>query len=147
MKKISILLSLFAVLAVNTAFATSEPVSRRVLESFKSTFKTAQDVSWQSSNKYYRASFSMNDQRIYAYYDGDGYLISVARYISSLQLPVNLFADLKNEYENYWISDLFEESNSDGIHYYVTLENADTRIVLVSSNGGSWNNYSKTKKV
>jgi len=77
----------------------------------------------------------------------EGKLVSIARYLSSFQLPVNLFSDLKNEYNNYWISDLFELNNSEGLHYYITLETADTKLILRSSNGGDWSTYSKNKKV
>jgi hypothetical protein len=62
-------------------------------------------------------------------------------------LPVNLFSNLKNNYDTYWISDLFEVSNSEGLHYYVTLETADTKLVLRSSNGGDWSQYNKSKKI
>jgi hypothetical protein len=60
--------------------------------------------------------------------------------------PVNLYADLKNDYSKYWISDLFEVSNSEGLHYYVTLETADSKLVMHSGNGGSWSTYSKSKR-
>ena len=89
----------------------------------------------------------MNEQRVFAYYNLEGELVSIARYISSLQLPITLFSDLKNDYSKYWISDLFEVSNSEGLHYYVTLETADTKLMMHSSNGGSWSTYSKKKKI
>lgn len=69
----------------------------------------------------------MNGQRAFAYYSTGGELMGVARYISSLQLPLGLLSNLKNNYSNYWISDLFELSNNDGTHYYVTLEKAMLR--------------------
>jgi hypothetical protein len=146
MKKILFVLGFLAIVGFSNAYP-SERVSPKVLSSFKSEFSNATDVQWETGNNYFRATFSMNDQRVFAYYSIEGELISVARYISSVQLPVNLFANLKNDYNKYWISDLFEVSNSEGVHYYVTLENADTKLVMKSSNGGSWVTYSKSKKV
>ena len=35
--------------------------------------------------------------------------------------------------DSYWVSDLVEVSKSDGTYYYITLENADTQLVLKSS--------------
>jgi hypothetical protein len=125
----------------------SEKVSPKVLASFKSEFSSAKNVEWETGSNYFRATFSMNEQRIFAYYTVDGELMSVARYISSIQLPINLFSNLKNDYSKYWISDLFEVSNSEGLHYYVTLETADTKLMMRSSNGGSWSTYSKNKKI
>jgi len=124
----------------------SEKVSQKVLASFKTEFANAQNVEWETGSNYFRAAFTMNEQRIFAYYDVEGKLLNIARYISSVQLPINLYADLKNDYGKYWISDLFEVSNSEGFHYYVTLETADTKLVMHSSNGGSWSTYSKNKK-
>ena len=146
MKKIVLILGLVATMGVCSAYP-SEKVSQRVLASFKTEFTNAQDVEWETGNNYFRAAFTMNEQRIFAYYNVDGQLQSIARHISSIQLPVNIYADLKNDYSKYWISDLFEVSNSEGLHYYVTLETADSKLIMHSSNGGSWSTYSKSKKI
>src|SRR6186997_2809965 len=146
MKKIVLILGLVATMGVCSAYPC-EKVSQRVLASFKTEFTNAQDVEWETGNNYFRAAFTMNEQRIFAYYNVDGQLQSIARHISSIQLPVNIYADLKNDYSKYWISDLFEVSNSEGLHYYVTLETADSKLVMHSGNGGSWSTYSKSKKV
>jgi hypothetical protein len=53
---------------------------------------------------------------------------------------------LKKDYSNYWISDLFEVSNSDGTGYYITLENADSKVVLKSTGGDNWKTYQKKTK-
>jgi len=146
MKKLLLVLGLVATMGVCSAYP-SERVSQKVLTSFKTEFTNAQNVEWETGNNYFRASFTMNEQRIFAYYNVNGELLSIARYISSIQLPVNLFSDLKNNYSKYWISDLFEVSNSEGLHYYVTLETADSKLVMHSGNGGSWSTYSKNKKI
>ena len=146
MKKIIFVLGLLVTVGVCSAYP-SERVSRKVLAAFKSEFVNAQDVEWETGNNYFRAAFTMNEQRIYAFYNVNGKMLSIARYISSVQLPVNLFADIKNDYSNYWISDLFEVSNSEGLHYYVTLETAESKLVMRSDNGGSWSTYNESKKV
>jgi len=146
MKKIVFALGLVLTMGVCSAYP-SERVSQKVLASFRAEFTNAQDVAWETGNNYFRAAFTMNEQGIFAYYNVDGQLLSIARYISSIQLPVNRYADLKNDYSKYWISDLFEVSNSEGLHYYVTLETADSKLVMHSGNGGSWSTYSKSKKM
>ena len=146
MKKIVFVFGLLLAAAVSNAYP-SEKVSPKVLAAFKSEFTSAKEVVWETGNNYFRAAFSMNEQRVFAYYSIEGELLSIARYISSFQLPVNLFSDLKNDYKKYWISDLFEVSNSEGLHYYITLETADTKLILRSSNGGDWSTYTKNKKV
>lgn len=146
MKKIVFVLGLLVTVGVCSAYP-SERVSRKVLASFKTEFANAKDVEWETGNNYFRASFTMNEQRIFAFFNANGKMLSIARYISSVQLPVNLFVDIKNDYSNYWISDLFEVSNSEGLHYYVTLETAESKLVMRSDNGGSWSTYNKSEKV
>jgi hypothetical protein len=146
MKKIVFALGFLLIMGVSWAYP-SEKVSQKVLTSFKNEFTTAQNVVWETGNNYFRAAFTMNEQRIFAYYNVAGELLSIARYISPIQLPINLYTDLKNDYSKYWISDLFEVSNSEGLHYYVTLENADIKLVMHSGNGGGWSTYSKNKKI
>ena len=147
MKKILFVFGLLLTMGVSTAFASDEKVSPKVLASFKAEFTTAKNVEWETGSNYFRAIFSMNEQRVFAYYNLEGELISIARYISSIQLPINLYSNLKNNYRKYWISDLFEVSNGEGLHYYVTLETADTILMMRSSNGGSWSTYSKNRKI
>ena len=146
MKKIVFVMGFLMIMGVSWAYP-SEKVSQKVLTSFKTEFTNAKDVEWDTGSNYFRATFTMNDQRVFAFYNVEGELLSVARYISSIQLPINLFSDLKNNYSKYWISDLFEVSNSEGLHYYVTLETADSKLVMHSVNGGSWSTYRKNKKI
>jgi len=57
-----------------------------------------------------------------------------------------LQSSLKNDYSNFWISDLYELAKYDGSSYYVTIENANQKIVL-RSNGNGWTVHKKTGKV
>jgi len=147
MKKMMLVLAMIVTIGISGAFAREENVSKRVLNAFKTEFATAQDVIWSTGKSFYKAEFTMNGQRVFAYYSTAGELIGIARYISSLQLPLGLLTNLKNNYSNYWISDLFELSNTDGTHYYLTLEKSDASIMLVSTNGTNWTIYDKKKKV
>ena len=147
MKKIMLVLGLMLSIAVTSAFASEVEISSKVLNAFKKEFSTAQEVKWLEIDNYYRASFKYNEQNIFAYYTLDGELKAVTRYISSLQLPINLLADLKNDFSEYWVTDLFELNNNEGTHYYITLEDADTVVKMVSSNSGEWRTLSKKRKI
>ena len=128
MKKIIIMLAItISSLAV---FAGEENVNTKVLNAFTREFAGAKDVKWTTNETYSKASFVYNGQYVYAFYQLDGELMAMTRNISSLDLPIKLQSGLKKGYEGYWISDLFEISNSDGTNYYITMENADSKIVL-----------------
>lgn len=144
MKKILFILAV--TISSITAFA-SENVNTKVLNAFSREFAGAKDVKWTVNETFYKASFVYNDQYVYAFYQLDGDLMAVTRNIRSLDLPLNLQKSLKKGHEGYWISDLFEISNSEGTNYYITMENAESKVVMKSTSGGDWNVYSKSVKL
>ena len=143
MKKM--ILTLAIAVTTFSAFAGEENVNQKVLDAFKTEFITAKDVEWTVTKDYYKATFVYNERYVFAYYSENGELMGMTRYLSPLDLPMALQNSLKKNYEDYWVSDLFEAVKGDDTYYYVTLEDADTKVVLRSS-GNGWTSYSKTKK-
>ncbi len=144
MKKM--ILTLAVALSTMCSFAGEVTVSSRVLDAFKTNFASVKEVIWTATNSYYKAAFVFNDQHVFAFYSTEGELMGLTRYITSPDLPLSLQASLKKDYSNYWISDLFEVSNNDGTGYYITLENADAKIILKSTNGENWKTFQKKTK-
>lgn len=147
MKKI--LLSIATVLMLGaSAFAAGNnggEANQLAVRSFKKDFATAKNIVWEQKEAFTKATFSLNGQVMFAYYNNNGDLQAVVRNITSDQLPINLLASLRNEYNDCWITDLFEMASNDETSYYVTLETSEKKIVLRSS-GGTWEVYSKTRK-
>jgi len=83
---------------------------------------------------------------MFAFYSDNGDLLAVTRNIRSSQLPISLLLELKNKYNSYWISDLFELIVDDQSNYYITLENDNSKLTLRSSDNNSWEKYEKTNK-
>jgi hypothetical protein len=139
------ILALAILVSTVSAFAGKVNVSEKVLNAFKTDFITAKEVVWSAGSNYYKATFNYNDRYVFAFYSENGELLGVSRYISPVDLPLLLQSNLKKNYAGYWVSDLFEVSKNGGVNYYITLENADTKIVLNSS-GTGWDVYHKIKK-
>ena len=133
-------------LCMSFAFAGDENVSPKVLNAFKDDFTTAKEVEWSAGSNYYKAAFTFNGNHVFAFYNMDGELLGLTRYISSLDLPINLQKDLKKNYSDYWISDLFEVANNGGTGYYITLENSEKKIVLKAVDGNGWTTFKKISK-
>jgi hypothetical protein len=146
MKKIMMMLALVLTISTSFAFTGEEAINKQALNAFKTEFAGATEAAWTVGSNYYKVAFTMNQQKLFAFYNSDGEFMAVTRYISSFQLPLNLQSSLKKSYGNYWISDLFEMASSDETGYYITLENADTKIVLRSLDGNDWSVYQKSKK-
>lgn len=144
MKKIIVTLALFV--STISAFATEEKVSSKVLAAFQVEFNNATEVEWTVGSSYYMASFTYRDNHVFAYYSLDGDLMGMTRYISVDALSLALQSSLKKEYSEFWISDLFEVSRKGSTDYYITLENADKKIVLVASAGSDWELFKKIRK-
>jgi hypothetical protein len=144
MKKM--MLTLAIVISTLSAFAVEEKVNPKVLDAFKNEFNTAKEVEWTVGNTYYMATFTYNDKYVFAYYTVDGILLGLSHYISPAELPMALQNNLKKNYSDYWVSDLFEVAKNGKTEYYVTLENADKKIVLQSSGSNDWQGYRKIRK-
>ena len=121
-------------------------VNQLAVKSFHRDFASAKNIKWEQKVNYVKVEFTLNDQVLYAYYNNEGQNTAIVRNIVSDQLPINLLTTLKKDYTGFWISDLFEVAVDEQTNYYVTLENADKKIVLRSSGIEGWDVYSKSKK-
>ena len=146
MKKILLSLAMFVTLGTMSAFADSSDVSPKVLTAFSNDFNSVKEVEWSVGTNYFKAAFTFNGNHVFAFYNTNGEMLGLTRYISSLDLPMNLQISVKKNYSDYWISDLFEVANNDGTNYYITLENADTKIVLKANGNSDWKTYNKVRK-
>jgi hypothetical protein len=130
-----------------SAFASkNDEVNQLAVNNFNREFVSARNIVWEQKQDYLKVTFTLNEQVLFAYYNNNGDLQAIVRNIVSSQLPINLLTDVKKDYSGFWISDLFEIASDDQTTYYVTLENADKKIVLRSNGADSWDVYAKTKK-
>lgn len=140
------ILTLAIAISTLSSFASDVNVSQKVLDAFKTEFAAAKDVEWTTESNYYKATFNYNGKFVFAYYSSEGDFMGLTRYLSVTDLPILLQNNLKKNYEGYWISDLFEASREEGTSYYITIENADTKVVLKSTDNNSWTSFIKSKK-
>jgi hypothetical protein len=152
MKKIFLSLGIVMMMGMMmgvTAFANGDDgiVSQQARNSFKKDFSAASKVSWELKDGFVKATFYLNNQVLYAYYNTGGDLQAIVRNILSDQLPISLVTGLRRDYADYWITDLFEISANGQTTYYVTVENSDRKIVLKSEGTSDWDVFSKEKKV
>lgn len=128
-----------------SSFAHTGEINENILRSFNNQFAGAQDVNWEEGKSISKVTFRLNGQVMFAYYREAGELVAVTRNIISGQLPITLLADLKKNYQDFWITDLFEISADDNTSYYITLQNADQTLVLKSSGIQGWQTFKKIK--
>jgi hypothetical protein len=146
MKKVILSLATVLMIGISAFASKNDEVNQLAVNNFHKEFINAQNIVWEQKQDYLKVTFSINEQVLFAYYNNNGDLQAIVRNIVSTQLPINLLTDLKKDYSGFWISDLFEIASDDQTSYYVTLENADKKIVLRSNGTESWDVYAKTKK-
>ncbi|HWK07687.1 MAG TPA: hypothetical protein VNS58_28845 [Puia sp.] len=146
-KKAALLIALFLTIGISYSFASgTDGISGDIKTSFRKDFSNAQIISSEVHKKFTKLTFTMNNVILFAFYADNGELLAVTRNILSSQLPVNLMLNLKNKYSDYWISELFELNGDEQNCYYVTLENADSKLILRSTGTNTWEIYEKKAK-
>jgi len=148
MKKRILLLSIVLVSFTAFSFAADVPVtiSKNVMISFNKQFSNARDIKWESRANFVKAQFTVDDMVLFAYFNYNGELIAITRFISPSQLPLVLLTSLKKMSPGYWTSDLFEIRTESGTAYYATIENTDQILVLKSEGTDGWQTFQKEKK-
>lgn len=142
---------LFMLLTVISSYlvqAANPPdvIAPAAIKAFTHAFTNARHVSWTVSNDMYKATFSVADRFANAYFDEDGNLIVVTRNITQKELPLVLQEKITTNYAQYRVCEVLEASDQWGTHYYITLDGANQKIILESSNGNNWIRYKKIKK-
>src|SRR5882724_11185698 len=109
MKKIILSIALVFTAGLGITFAQSASTTNDYLQaSFKESFSTAKDISWKQTKDYNEATFTIDGQVLTAYYNGSRHPFAVSRNITPTQLPLLLIGEIKRNYSDYWVSDLFE---------------------------------------
>jgi hypothetical protein len=144
MKQILIIIA-FLTASISMHAEDISTINPNVLKSFEKTFVNASEVNWVSNNEIAIAEFKFNNQYITAYYSCGGNLLGLKKNILSTELPVLLGASLKEQYSNYWITEVMEYGNQGETTYFVTIENAETRITL-KSDLNTWSLFHKVQK-
>ena len=92
------------------------------------------------------ASIVEHDKYVNAEYTMAGEVSGVSADCMQIYRMLALQIDLKKNYKDYWISNLFEVAKDNDTAYYITVEDADAKMVLKATDGRNWNVFKKVKK-
>lgn len=148
MKKF-IIAALIAVTFASTAFAAETKVNSKALNHFASVYSNVKSVTWETKEKFIRATFTENGEKTEVYYTTDGDLIGTSNKLLFKDLPSKVIKAVKQRYNQpeYTIGDCISFTNdSDVTTYYVTVENEKERRVLDVTESGSISTFKRTKK-
>ena len=142
MKKKLLIFGFSVTLAIYSACAATSPsVPILVQNELQQEFKGATDVKWKTTDRFYKASFSVNGQNLEAFFATNGDFIGVSRNITFEQLPLVLLTEAFEKSKDNKLTDLFEISSDRGTEYYMSLQNAKGKTIIYKSGGESWSRY------
>jgi hypothetical protein len=130
MKRIIITLTLALTLAATFSFASDVKVSSTVMQSFKARFVDAENVSWSVTNGFYVAEFTSDEKKQYAYFNPAGDLTVVAEPLTVNQLTKKQQSNLRKDYSDYTVVDVYKLTDNDDVKYFVVVENSSKKIIL-----------------
>jgi hypothetical protein len=147
MKKL--IIALFITALGTTAFATQQsPVNEKVLQAFATTFASAKNVSWSEVKEegIFRASFSLNDEKMDVFIDEEGEVLATTRYITHKQLPLAVSRELAVKYADYAVSpSIIEYSAHNETGYYITLSGDKKTVTVKANSAGELSVFKKQK--
>ncbi len=141
-------LVVIAMVMFTTLFAAPVPanINRKVQSTFTEKFSDASNVQWTNQENYIKASFMLNEQIMFAFFDPSGEFMGVSRNILSRELPINLQSQLKKEMGDGWITEVLEFATENETSYYTTIEKPNQQISLKATDFTSWEVIRKVKK-
>lgn len=144
-KLITLAVSIMMITGISFANDGTAPKNQKISENFNKHFSVAESVNWTYNQQFATANFMMNGQNMAANFSPDARLLGISRNITTNELPMKLFGNLKPHMKNSWVTEVFEYATPDSDVYYVTIENADSRTILKSTDGQFYT-FKKTVK-
>lgn len=146
MKKLFIA-ALIVIAAGSSVFAMdATKVNYKVKKNFDIQFTGAENVTWSTRENFVKASFTLLDENVDAFFDTDGELVGVSRKVSLKALPLSAIQQIKKDYASYKITDSIEFDQNGDKSYYLSLEDGNKKQILEVSLYGNVSVYKGTKK-
>lgn len=138
MKKIFVALFAFLTIGAASTLANEDPkIDPGILSAFQKEFSFAKDVKWEMKGEVAQVHFSLNDHRFVAWYNSNAELVSTARNILYMQLPLSVIRSLEKNYSDASFSSIVEVTRHNETFYRIQAERKNKKILLKASQGGN----------
>lgn len=137
MKKIFSALS-FLLIASLSVFAKDESkIDPKVIAAFQKEFSFAENAKWETKGELSQVNFSMNDQGFVAWYNEDAELLSTARNMLYMQLPLSVIRTLEQDYSDANLSGFIEITRNGETFYQMQGERKNKKFILKATPSGN----------
>lgn len=148
MKKI-FALALIALATTTTAFADPNSVSTKVLSHVATSFKQATNISWVANDRFDKISFTLNNEKVDAFYNTYGELIGTSKTMAFDKLPKAAIETITTKYTfpKFQLKDCIQFTGADNeANYYVSMDADYETLVLEISKNGSVKIFNRARK-
>jgi len=123
MKKLILGMATIFMMSFQLVMADDVKISQAVKNALEKEFPGAQYVQWEKSGDLYRAIFNYEGQRLSSYFEDNGELFSVTRYVIFSSLPINVIKSVTQQYPGAVIDEaILEVAKSEGTSYLMTIK-------------------------
>ncbi len=135
MKKV-LFSTLIVISLVSSAFAApTKKVGSIIKNAFASNFRNAENVKWDETKDYYKASFVSNNVATEAYYDRKGDFIGSSHAITLDELPTAIKRSFAKKYGSYTVKEAIQFDAVEESAWYISAENEKQSVILKIANG------------
>jgi hypothetical protein len=131
--------ALFILLIANLpVFANDEnKIDPKVIAAFQKEFSFAENAKWESKGDLSQVNFSMNNQGFVAWYNEDAELLSTARNLLYMQLPLSAIRTLERDYSDADLSGFIEITRNGETYYQLQAERKGKKFILKATPSGN----------
>jgi len=130
MKKFILATLITVTIGSSVLAADVSKVSFRVLNSFEAQFAGATDVNWTVTADYTKVKFTLEGEKVEAFYNTNGDVIGTSRKTEFKRLPLSAIQKIKKNYAKYQVTETIEFELNGDRKYYVSVENETERKIL-----------------
>lgn len=122
---------------VLTSFTNDDLINAKTVSNLKHEYATAENVKWETTSDYTKASFTWNHQQLEVFYNKEGERIAESKAITIEDLPLNAQHFISKKYAAYKTIEAIEfYSEESGLCYYVSIvKDASKKILKITSDG------------
>lgn len=120
------------------SFANVDPITGKVQEAFRTAFADAKNVKWTSLEDagLFQATFTYQNAELNAYYNAEGEMVAIARYIAKENLPILVAQKIQERFPEHVMMNIIEHTSNGNTTYHMTLHSPkSSMLVNVTADG------------
>ncbi|MDB5287020.1 MAG: hypothetical protein JWR05_1969 [Mucilaginibacter sp.] len=139
MKRIFVTIAITALFSANIFAANivaktedgTAGVSYTVINKFNTDFVRAQNVSWKVNSNFQKATFTLDGEKMSAFYNLQGEYMGLTQNVQFKALPTKAKKEIGQKYEGYFVQEVIKlDADDDTTVYFVDLKKDNDEFLV-----------------